>query len=203
MTATIVHLLRHGEVYNPDKILYGRLPGYHLSNRGHEMAERVAETLKDHDVTYLAASPLQRAQETALPLSRVLGLDVDVDKGLIEAGNRFEGLRVKSWKSQLWNPVRWPLMANPSEPSWGEHYDVIAARMMDAVERARVAAEGHEAVLVSHELPVVMVQRTVMGKPLAHNPAMRQCRLASLTSLVFKDDEITDIYYSEPAQDLY
>lgn len=200
MSVTIVHLLRHGEVYNPDKILYGRLPGYHLSNRGHAMADKVAEVLKDHDITYMAASPLQRAQETALPLARELGLDVDIDQGLLEAGNRFEGLRVKSWKSQLWNPVRWPLMKNPSQPSWGEHYDVIAARMMDAVERGRVAAEGHEAVLVTHQLPIVMVQRAVQGKPLAHNPATRKCELASLTSLVFQDDQITDMYYTEPAQ---
>lgn len=203
MSTTIVHLLRHGEVYNPDKILYGRLPGYHLSSRGYAMADKVAEVLKDHDITYMAASPLQRAQETALPLAKELGLDVDIDQGLLEAGNRFEGLRVKSWKSQLWNPVRWPLMSNPSLPSWGEHYDVIARRMMDAVERGRVAAEGHEAVLVTHQLPIVMVQRTVQGKPLAHNPSMRKCELASLTSLVFQGDEITDMYYSEPAQDLY
>lgn len=200
MSVTIVHLLRHGEVYNPDKILYGRLPGYHLSNRGHAMAEQVAEVLKDHDITYMAASPLQRAQETALPLAKELGLDVDIDQGLLEAGNRFEGLRVKSWNSQLWNPVRWPLMKNPSQPSWGEHYDVIAARMLDAVERGRVAAEGHEAVLVTHQLPIVMVQRAVQGKPLAHNPATRKCELASLTSLVFQDDQITDMYYTEPAQ---
>lgn len=202
MTTTIVHLLRHGEVYNPDKILYGRLPGYHLSNRGHAMAEQVADVLQDHDITYLAASPLQRAQETAAPLSRKLGLDVDIDKGLLEAGNRFEGLRVKSWRSQLWHPVRWPLMVNPTEPSWGEAYDVIAARMMDAVERGRIAAEGHEAMLVTHQLPIVMVQRAVQCKPLAHNPAARQCELASLTSLVFQDDQITDMYYSEPAQGL-
>ncbi|QMV86223.1 histidine phosphatase family protein [Corynebacterium hindlerae] len=200
MSTTIVHLLRHGEVYNPDRILYGRLPGYHLSARGNAMAEQVAEALQDHDITYLAASPLQRAQETAAPLSRKLGLDVDIDKGLLEAGNRYEGLRVKSWKSQLWNPVRWPLMKNPSLPSWGEHYSVIEARMMDAIERGRLAAEGHEAVLVSHQLPIVMVQRSVQGKSLAHNPAMRQCELASLTSLVFQGNQITDMYYSEPAQ---
>ncbi len=40
---TIVHVLRHGEVFNPDGILYGRIPGYHLSELGVKMAERVAE----------------------------------------------------------------------------------------------------------------------------------------------------------------
>lgn len=202
MSTTIVHLVRHGEVYNPDKILYGLLPGYHLSSRGHSMAAATAKAFEGHDVTYLAASPLQRAQETAAPIAKVTGLNVEVDKGLLEAGNRFEGLHIKGVRSQLWNPVRWPLLKNPTQPSWGEHYDVIERRMFDAVERARSKAEGHEAILVSHQLPIVMVQRSVLGKSLAHNPAARQCNLASVTSLVFQDDQITDIFYSEPAQEI-
>lgn len=204
---TIVHLVRHGEVHNPDKILYGRIPGYHLSSRGHSQAARTAESFREHDVTYLAASPLQRAQETALPIAKVTGLDVQEDRFLIESGNRFEGLRTKGWRSQLWNPVRWPLMRNPLEPSWGEPFTEIATRMMDAVERARAAAEGHEAILVSHQLPIVTVQRTVMDLRLAHAPWDRECDLASVTSIVFgadgaAPDEITDIAYSTPAREI-
>ncbi len=199
MSTTIVHLVRHGEVYNPDKILYGRIPGYHLSSRGFSQAARTAQSFEGHDVVHLAASPLQRTQETAGEIAKVVGLDVQVDKGIIEAGNRYEGLHVKGWRSQLWNPVRWPLMRNPLQPSWGEHYDVIAKRMLEAVERARQAAEGHEAILVSHQLPIVMVQRHVLGLRLAHAPWNRECDLASVTSLVFQDSEITDIYYSAPA----
>lgn len=202
MSTTIVHFVRHGEVYNPDKILYGRIPGYHLSSRGHSMAARTAKAFEGHDVTYLAASPLQRAQETAMPIAKVTGLEVDVDKGVIESGNRFEGLRTKGWNSQLWNPQRWPLMVNPLKPSWGEPFEEIAARMMDAAERARAKAEGHEAIVVSHQLPIVMVQRTVLGKRLAHAPWNRECALASVTSLVYRDREIIDIFYSEPAQDI-
>ncbi|MCG7250962.1 histidine phosphatase family protein [Corynebacterium striatum] len=200
MSTTIVHLVRHGEVYNPDKILYGRIPGYHLSSRGHSMAARTAEAFRGHDVTYLVASPLQRTQETAQPISKVTGLDVDVDKSVIESGNRFEGLRTKCWNSQLWNPQRWPLLRNPLQPSWGEPFEEIAARMMNAVERARQKAEGHEAIIVSHQLPIVMVQRTALGKRLAHAPWDRECDLASVTSLVFQDDQLIDIFYSSPAQ---
>ncbi len=208
MTATIVHLVRHGEVHNPDKILYGRIPGYHLSSRGHSQAARTAESFRDHDVTYLAASPLQRAQETALPIAKVTGLNVEEDRFLIESGNRFEGLHVKGWRSQLWNPVRWPLLRNPLEPSWGEPFEEIAMRMLDAVECARQEAVGHEAILVSHQLPIVMVQRSVLEERLAHAPWNRQCDLASVTSIVFGgtpdagEDEITDIYYSTPAREI-
>ncbi|MBK4142183.1 histidine phosphatase family protein [Corynebacterium macginleyi] len=202
MTRTIVHLVRHGEVYNPDKILYGRTPGYHLSSRGHSMAARTAESFRDHDVTYLAASPLQRTQETARPIAQVTGLNVDVDKALIESGNQFEGLHIKGLRSALWNPRHWPNLVNPLEPSWGEAYEGIAERMLGAVDRARTAAEGHEAVLVSHQLPIVMVQRTVLGQRLPHAPWNRECALASVTSLLFADNQITDIFYSSPAQEI-
>ena len=116
---TIVHLVRHGEVFNPGKILYGRIPGYHLSSRGHSMAARTAKSFEGHDVAYLAASPLLRAQQTAQPISQVTGLDVEECPQVIESGNDFEGLRTKGWRSQLWNPKRWPQMYNPLEPSWG------------------------------------------------------------------------------------
>lgn len=197
---TIVHLVRHGEVHNPAKILYGRLEGYQLSERGRNMAHATAADLADHDVTYLAVSPMQRAQETAAPLREKLGLDIVTDERLIEAGNQLEGLHIKGVRSALWNPKYWPLLTKPSLPSWGEHYTDIAERMWEAIDTARAAARGHEAVLVSHQLPIVMIQRDAQGLPLAHNPAARQCELASVTSLVFDGADLTDIYYSEPAQ---
>lgn len=207
--STIVHLVRHGEVHNPDRILYGRLPGWHLSVRGRQMAAAVAADLADHDITYVAASPLQRAQETVEPVIGALNagrmtapLELVTDEDLIEAGNRLEGLHIKGPRSALWNPRLWPLLKDPSVPSWGEPYSRILDRMWSAVDRARRAAEGHEAVCVSHQLPVVCVQRDVRGLPLQHSPASRRCELASVTSLVFDGDELTDMVYSEPAQEI-
>lgn len=200
--SSIVHLVRHGKVYNPGRILYGRMPGYHLSERGRSMTEATARSFEGHDVTLLAHSPLERTAETARPIARVTGCEPEAWDDIIEAGNRFEGLRVNAWNSQLWNPVRWPLLRDPSIPSWGEPYEEIAARMLAAAKRAAKIAEGHEAILVSHELPIVMVQRSVAGQPLPHNPARRKCALASVTSLHYCDGEILDIYYSEPAQNV-
>ena len=198
MTRTTVHLVRHGEVYNPKKILYGRMPGYHLSSRGNSMAVATSKFFRGRDVTYLAASPLERAQETARPIAEVTGCEVQTREDILEAGNTFEGLRTKGWRSQLINPVRWRHMTNPLEPSWGEPYQEIFQRMWGAVEDARDTAEGHEAVLVSHQLPIVMVQRHVQGKPLAH--ASRNCDLASVTSLVFDGGDVVDWAYTTPAQ---
>lgn len=198
MARTTVHLVRHGEVYNPKKILYGRMPGYHLSSRGNSMAVATSKFFRGRDVIYLAASPLERAQETARPIAEVTGCEVQTREDILEAGNTFEGLRTKGWRSQLINPVRWRHMTNPLEPSWGEPYQEIFQRMWGAVEDARDTAEGHEAVLVSHQLPIVMVQRHVQGKPLAH--ASRNCDLASVTSLVFDGGDVVDWAYTTPAQ---
>lgn len=200
MTKTIVHLVRHGEVYNPKKILYGRMPGYHLSSRGRSMAAATSKFFAGRDVVYLAASPLERAQETAAPIAEVTGREIQTRSDIIEAGNTFEGLRTKGWRSQLINPIRWRHMTNPFQPSWGEPYEEILARMLAAVEDARAQAEGHEAVMVSHQLPIVMVQRHVQGKRLAH--VSRECDLASVTSLVFDGDDVVDWAYSTPAAEI-
>ena len=71
--------------------------------------------------------------------------------------------------------------------------------MLGAVHAARNAAEGREALCVSHQLPIWTLRRYLEGKRLWHDPRRRQCSLASLTSLVFDDEELVDIVYSEPA----
>ena len=196
---TIVHLLRHGEVHNPTGILYGRLPGFHLSENGRNQAEIVAKALADADVTAVLASPLERAQETAAPLAALHGLEVHTDDGLIEADNRFEGKTVSVGGGSLRSPRHWPLLRDPFTPSWGEPYLQIAHRMLAAVHRARELAEGHEAVCVSHQLPIWTLRRFATGQRLWHDPRRRQCALASLTSLVFTGTELTQLRYTEPA----
>ncbi len=196
---TVVHLVRHGEVFNPDKILYGRLPGWRLSDRGQRQADATAASFVGHEVTYLACSPLQRTQETSRPISEVVGLTPEPDGNLIEAGNSFEGLHIRGWDSDLWNPKYWPRLYRPDLPSWGEHYVDIADRMFVAIEHARKAAAGAEAILVTHQLCVVAAARRARQLPLAHNPADRQCDLASVTSLEFVGDEIVGVSYAEPA----
>ena len=199
MSRTVVHMLRHGEVENPDHIMYGRQPGWHLSAVGRRMAERAAKALIDRDVTYLVASPLERAQETAAPLAEALGLEVHTDARLIEAGNRFEGKPFGPGDRVWLHPRAWPLLHNPFRPSWGESYDEIAVRMLAAAGAARDAAAGHEAVCVSHQLPIWTLRRHVEGRRLWHNPNYRQCGLASLTSITFDGDAVVDVAYSEPA----
>jgi len=204
MATTTVHLLRHGEVHNPDGVLYGRIPGYRLSDRGQAMARRVADHLSGagRDIAGVVASPLQRAQETATPVAQAFDLALSTDDRLIEAGNRFEGTTIGKNPAQLAHPRYWLLLWNPLRPSWGEAYADQAARMRAAVDDARRAFAGHEVVLVSHQLPVWMARRSYEGRSLAHDPRHRECSLASLTSLRFEDDRFVGLHYTEPAASL-
>jgi broad specificity phosphatase PhoE len=199
MTRTTVHFLRHGEVYNPHRVLYGRLPGFGLSQAGVEMAELAAKHLSGRDVIYVVSSPLQRAQETAGPIAEEFDLEIATDDRLIEAGNAFEGKRVVGRGGVLKRPSSWPLFRNPLRPSWGEPYQQIAQRMFAAALKARDQASGHEAVCVSHQLPIVCLRRYVEGRRLWHDPRKRQCSLASITSLVFEDHHVVKVDYAEPA----
>jgi broad specificity phosphatase PhoE len=199
MTRTVVHLLRHGEVFNPEGILYGRLPGYRLSDNGVRQAGIVAAFLADTDLAAVLASPMQRARETAAPIAAAHGLEIHTEDRLIEADNRFEGQRVSVGDGAWRSPRSWPLLTDPFTPSWGEPYLKIAHRMLGAVHRARELATGREALCVSHQLPIWTLRRFVTGHRLWHDPRHRQCALASLTSLVFTDSELTGLAYSEPA----
>jgi broad specificity phosphatase PhoE len=207
MADTIVHLLRHGEVHNPEGILYGRRPGYHLSELGRAMAERVADslagTLGRRDIVHLVSSPLERAQETAAPLARHTGLTVRTDPRLIESSNVFEGQAFGGGAlALLRKPSMWPHLVNPLKPSWGEPYDEVVARMQAAVLEARTVAHGHEAVLVSHQLPIWVTRLSAERRPFLHDPRKRQCTLCSLTSLHFDERGLVRVSYSEPAGDM-
>jgi broad specificity phosphatase PhoE len=199
---SVVHLLRHGEVYNPEGVLYGRLPGYRLSDLGEQMAQRAADALSSHDIAAVIASPMERAQQTAEPIARVHGHEIATEPLAIEADNIFEGQRVSVGDGVLRQPTTWRHLWNPFKPSWGEPYDEVAARMRQAVLNAKELADGREAVLVSHQLPIWIARLDAEGRRLWHDPRSRQCTLASLTSLTFDDDDLVSITYSEPARDL-
>ena len=196
---TTVHLLRHGEVHNPGKVLYGRIPGFRLSVAGEEMAVTAAEALRGRDVTVLVTSPLERAQQTAEPFAKALDLVPRIDDRLIESANVFEGRTVEFGAGSFKSPALWKHLYDPFTPSWGEPYAGIAARMSAAVAQARDEASGHEAVCVSHQLPIWVARRHFEERRLWHRPDRRQCGLASLTSLQFEDARLVGIVYSEPA----
>ena len=198
--ASTVHVVRHGEVHNPESILYGRQPGWRLSERGIAMAEAVAEWSKSLSLGAIHASPLERAQQTATPIAQHHGLSITTDDRLIEAANIFEGKPFAVGDGVLRRPQAWKHLWNPWRPSWGEPYKEQVARMTAAVEAARIAAAGKDALVVSHQLPIWILRSSVEGRPFLHDPRKRQCSLASVTSLHFDaSGRVVSLSYSEPA----
>ena len=202
MTST-VHFLRHGEVFNPEKSLYGRQAGWYLSDRGQEMARTVAQWSKQFSVGAVLASPLQRAQETATPLAQAHGLSIITNDNLIEAANIFEGQKFEMGSGVLRHPKSWRYLTRPWVPSWGEPYDQQVDRMLKALFAARDAAGEKDAFAVSHQLPIWILRSAVEGRRMLHDPRKRECTLASVTSFHLNSDgDIEGVSYSEPARHL-
>ncbi|WP_437583826.1 histidine phosphatase family protein [Paramicrobacterium sp. CJ85] len=198
MVASQIHLVRHGEVYNPSRVLYGRIPGFGLSDRGHRMAEAAAAELRsmERPVTRIIASPLQRTQESAEPIAQAFDLPIENDSRLIEPSNYFEG---RQMRRALRNPRHWYAVRNPRKPSWGEPYVQIAERMTAAIHDAWESTESGDVVLVSHQLPIWMAHSSILGIPLHHDPRKRRCALSSITTFEHSGRRFSEIGYSEPA----
>ena len=201
--AQTIHFVRHGEVYNPEKILYGLQPGWRLSDRGNEMAAVIGEWSTKLNLGAIHSSPLQRAQETVAPILAKHNLPLTTDKNLIEASNIFEGKKFELGSGVLRHPSSWRYLYNPWKPSWGEPYEQLISRMLKGLFSARDAAGGKDAICVSHQLPIWILRSAVEGRRLLHDPRKRECTLASVTSFELDDEGmISSVSYSEPAKHL-
>ncbi len=203
MPATRIHLVRHGEVHNPSGVLYGRLPHFHLSERGHEMAALAAKTLKDSGVKVGAiyTSPLVRTQESASHIEKLFGVDAKTDERLIEPRNVFEGRKL-STRTLATRPHLFYHLRNPYSPSWGESYRSILARMVEAISELAAKTDGGDLVIVTHQLPIWVTHRHVAGETLAHNPQKRRCALSSITTFELSNDGLVEAGYLDPASSL-
>lgn len=198
MVASRLHLVRHGEVHNPLRVLYGRLPDYHLSETGHQMAQAAAAHVASlgRPVTGLRCSPLERAQESAEPFAEHFGLTAELDARIIEPTNVFEGRRMSR---ALRDPRNWWHLRRPSLPSWGEAYRSIADRVQEAMDEAWDAADDGDVVFVSHQAPIWITHLAIAGLPLRHDPRTRRCALSSVTSFERVGDVWREVDYAEPA----
>ncbi|WEK12595.1 MAG: histidine phosphatase family protein [Candidatus Microbacterium phytovorans] len=203
MPAERLHLVRHGEVHNPQRVLYGRLPNFRLSDDGRRMAQTAAEHVRDlgRPIASITASPLQRAQESAEPFADLFGLPVGTDERIIEPTNVFEGRRMRQ---ALMNPMNWHHLRAPAIPSWGEPYLDVVARMLAAMRDAAEAAPlvdgvAGDVVLVSHQLPIWITHLALAEAPLRHDPRQRRCALSSVTTFERDGDGWREIAYVAPA----
>lgn len=202
MPADRLHLVRHGEVHNPRRVLYGRLPGFGLSAAGREMADQAARYVHglDRPVAALVCSPLQRTRESAAPFETLFGIEPFVDDRVIEPTNVFEGRRMRS---ALANPLNWRHLSRPATPSWGEPYRAVVERMTAAMHDAWERVPSGDVVIVSHQLPIWITHLSAAGLTLRHDPRTRRCALSSVTSFERRDGSgrrWVEVAYAEPAR---
>jgi len=209
VVAQQIHLVRHGEVFNPDRVLYERIPGFGLSDLGMAMAGTAAANIKlrGRSVSRLVASPLQRTQESAVPFAKLFNLDIEADERLLEPTNAFAGKRMRGAESALKDVQNWKYLVNPFTPSWGEPYKQVANRVQDAMLEAALSVEHGDVVLVSHQLTIWMAHRSIAGESLFHDPRHRRCALSSVTTFELRDPTnpaagFVEVAYADPAAGL-
>jgi broad specificity phosphatase PhoE len=203
MPASRLHLVRHGEVFNPEGVLYERIDGFELSETGHRMAKAAASELSasGRQVARLLASPLLRTQQSATPIAQAFGLKIETEPRVIEPWNKFKGLKLGP-RALLKRPSLALNLYNPSRPSWGEPFTQIANRMIDATLEAWQETPEGDVVIVSHQLPIWMLYRSSQGLKLPHDPRQRRCSLSSITSFEVIGGRLQEVSYSEPGLEL-
>ena len=198
MTGTI-HLVRHGRVENPTGVIYGRLPGYHLSEVGRAQAERAADRLAGSPIGVMWASPLERAQETAAIIaSRHDALEIVTDERLIESATTLEGVS-RTLLALATSPKHWWSLRNPLKPSWGETYAEVRGRMLEAIAEAFDEASGSDVVFVSHQTPVVVARSALArrwGPPWLGGP---RCSTGSISTIELREGRAVTASYFVPS----
>jgi len=197
LTATI-HLVRHGEVENPKGVIYGRLPGYNLSERGRRQAEEAGAHLASADIGALWASPLERAQETAAAISNHHATEIVTDDRLIESDTTLEGVG-RTIRALIRSPRHWWQFRNPWKPSWGETFAEIRARMVLVVTDAVAASGGREVVLVSHQTPVLVARLALARRNAPPWITGIPCQTGSVTTMVLEEGRVVKGSYFVPS----
>ena len=190
MQATTIHFVRHGEVENPNHVLYERLPGFHLSNRGLKMARATAQYIATvpqmRGISAIYSSPLERTQETAQQIANALQIgSIILDNRLIEAENNFRGKRIGYGEGALWKNNNWKLVSNLWKPSWGESYKSIASRVGDFAREQVKNHPGEQIIAVTHESPIWSYRHLLETGHAEHNMLLRKTALASITSITY------------------
>lgn len=194
-----VHLVRHGEVENPKGVIYGRMPGFHLSARGERQARAAARRLSEYDVGAIWASPLERAQETAAFIAEPHALEVVTDERLIESGNTFEGVGATIW-ALISNPAHWWRFRNPFKPSWGETFKEMRDRMLAAIHEATATCAPRDLVVVSHQTPTVIARNALARRRVPPWLGFTPCQTGSVTTLVLDEGKVLSAAYFAPGE---
>lgn len=176
----LIHLIRHGHVYNPRHLVYASLGGFGLSEEGERQASAAADRLDTSAITRIVSSPLERAVATAAPLARGAGLPITIDHDLSE------WRLLDRWAGHTWEALddAFPAeveayLSDPTAVTFGDETLLeMTQRCSSAIRRH--ATDAGETVFIFHQDPVQAVTRTLLGQPLndfhADKPAHGEIR---------------------------
>jgi broad specificity phosphatase PhoE len=160
---TVVHLVRHGEVENPQGVFYGRIPGYFLSKNGEEQAHTLGKHLSSRPVAAIYASPLDRTKQTAqIVASYLSNIPITHDERLIEVGSPLQGQLMKDLADTFYNFYTDPYIAQG-----GETMEGIVARMQSFFDEIVPRHTGEEIIVVSHGDPIMLMRAVATKNPVA------------------------------------
>ena len=206
MQPTQLHLVRHGEVDNPDHVVYAALPGFGLSNNGREQARRVAERLSKRPIVAIVASPLDRAQETATIISNGINVAVTANSGLVEWGLG------DHWAGIPWDELdaRFPgeldaYLQHPQRLDFApESLEDVARRVASVIDEVAARISG-DAVLISHQDPIQAARLHLTGQPLAALQANKpgHCSIVSLTRHTDRSRWLETSYWEPPQGEVF
>jgi broad specificity phosphatase PhoE len=156
---TTVWLARHGEVHNPERVLYARLPRMRLSAEGRRQAEALADVLATRKLAAIYSSPMLRARRTAaIVLARHPHLKrVRTDADLQEVHTGYQGQPL-----EVLERINFDFYAHPFGPD-DESLETIRDRMQRWLKRMLRRHAGSEVVGVSHGDPILILAGTMAG----------------------------------------
>lgn len=158
---TYIYFIRHGEVYNPQKLLYGRLPKFHLSPHGREEVQTTAAFLQNKHITTLYTSPLLRARQTAAIINSRLKLPkIHITKQILEVQSSYQGTKL----SDL-DPIQSEVYLKPLA-STDETVTQMATRMLQFVKTVAKHHKGEHIAFVTHGDPSMSLIAAIEGRPL-------------------------------------
>jgi len=166
LVSTTIYFVRHGSAENPENIVYGRMPGFHLSESGKKNAAKLADYFADKPIKAIYTSPLERNFETANIIASSLSKGVPVSHlyELIEVDAiGWQGL---AWDETFKNDTYERFISNASAPVPGENLSQIAKRMVGVTIELAKKHAGEEIICVSHEFPILVLKLKLQNKRL-------------------------------------
>lgn len=162
---TTIYFIRHGEVHNPEGILYGRLPNFGLSDAGKKEIEKTADFLKNKEISEIFSSPLLRTKQSAEIIQNILGLpELHFSELLLEVKTSYEGRKINSLDKLQSEIYLKPLS------STDETIEQLVQRMQRFLNQLLKEHTDKHIAVVSHGDPIMALKVMIKHTPLDFLP---------------------------------